>query len=234
MSVWGRLRDSGRVAIGDIVFGMEDGAVSVAGLVTGVSASTGDSAVVILAGASGAVAGAVSMMAGRFLDVQSSGDRAQALLAATRKHLSQHPGPHLVRAAERLDEVGYSPAERDVVIGVLQRSPEALLQHVAAFELGVEAQLQASPRVHALWMFVSDLLAASVPVLPFFFLPLEIARLASLLMTGVLMAVLGFARGRIGGTNVWWTAIQTMAIAGGAALAGALIGRVVTLGAALP
>ena len=43
---------------------MEDGAVSVAGLVFGVAASTSDSRIVLLAGGSGAIAGAVSMMAG--------------------------------------------------------------------------------------------------------------------------------------------------------------------------
>jgi hypothetical protein len=43
------------------------------------------------------------------------------------------------------------------------------------------------------------------------------------------MAVLGIAWGRIGGVNIWRSAVQTMAIAGAAALAGVLIGRLVTI-----
>jgi len=62
-----RLRHSLAAAIGDVAFGMEDGAVSIAGLVFGVAASTNDRSIVILAGAAGAVAGAVSMMAGTYL-----------------------------------------------------------------------------------------------------------------------------------------------------------------------
>jgi hypothetical protein len=73
-----RLLSSLRVAIGDVTFGMEDGAVSVSGLVFGVAASTKDSKIVVLAGATGAVAGAVSMMAGRYLDVQSVVHRADS------------------------------------------------------------------------------------------------------------------------------------------------------------
>jgi VIT1/CCC1 family predicted Fe2+/Mn2+ transporter len=42
------------------------------------------------------------------------------------------------------------------------------------------------------------------------------------------MAILGVARGMIGHVNVWWTAVQTMAIAGAAALAGVVIGRLVS------
>ena len=43
-----RLRDSLNAAIGDVAFGMEDGAVSIAGLVFGVAASTNDRSIVLL------------------------------------------------------------------------------------------------------------------------------------------------------------------------------------------
>jgi VIT1/CCC1 family predicted Fe2+/Mn2+ transporter len=54
------------------------------------------------------------------------------------------------------------------------------------------------------------------------------ARVVSLFVTGVLMALLGVARGLIGHVNIWCTAVQTMAIAGAAALAGVVIGRLVS------
>jgi VIT1/CCC1 family predicted Fe2+/Mn2+ transporter len=72
-------------SIGDIVFGMEDGTVSIFGLVFGVASSTSSSSVVLLAGATGAIAAAVSMMAGTFLDVESTNDQAKAQLAQNQK-----------------------------------------------------------------------------------------------------------------------------------------------------
>jgi VIT1/CCC1 family predicted Fe2+/Mn2+ transporter len=39
-----------KASIGDVAFGMEDGVVSIAGLVFGVAASTSDTHVVLLAG----------------------------------------------------------------------------------------------------------------------------------------------------------------------------------------
>src|SRR6266536_507914 len=65
--VWSSLHDS----IGEIVFGMEDGTVSIFGLVFGVAASAPDATTVLLAGATGAAAAAVSMMAGTFLDADA-------------------------------------------------------------------------------------------------------------------------------------------------------------------
>ena len=87
-----RVRASLLGSIGDVAFGMEDGAVSIAGLVFGVAASTDDARIVLLAGATGAVAGAVSMMAGTYLDVHSERSRAAALVGDARVRLAAGPG----------------------------------------------------------------------------------------------------------------------------------------------
>ena len=63
---------------------------------------------------------------------------------------------------------------------------------------------------------------------PFVLFDIGTARLVSLVVTGALMALLGVARGRIGHEPIWRTALQTMGVAGAAALAGVLIGRFVT------
>jgi hypothetical protein len=53
-----RIARSFRASFGDIVFGMEDGTVSIFGLVFGVAASTSDSKVVVVAGPHGAISAA--------------------------------------------------------------------------------------------------------------------------------------------------------------------------------
>lgn len=224
-----RLRASLTSAIGDVAFGMEDGAVSIAGLVFGVAASTNDGSIVLLAGSAGAIAGAVSMMAGVYLDAQSERHRADALVAQGRIMIAADPEGYSARVVERFAGNGFDEDAITVITRAFARNPEALLDHVVAFELGVVRKAGASPWTHALWMFVADIFAAGVPVTPFALFDIETARIVSLVVTGVLMAALGVARGLIGHVNIWWTAAQTMAIAGAAALAGVVIGRLVTL-----
>jgi predicted membrane protein (TIGR00267 family) len=77
-------------------------------------------------------------------------------------------------------------------------------------------------------MFISDLFAASVPVIPFALLPLGPARLVSLIITAILLLLLGVGRGLVGHRNVVLTALETLGIATAAALAGFLIGKLVT------
>jgi vacuolar iron transporter family protein len=90
-SVWQRIRQSFMSALGSIVFGMEDGTVSIFGLVFGVAASATDSRTVLLAGATGAVSAAVSMMAGTYLDVSTERDRAQARIAKEQNEIDHQP-----------------------------------------------------------------------------------------------------------------------------------------------
>ncbi len=223
-----RVRASLLSSIGDVAFGMEDGAVSVAGLVFGVAASTNDSQIVLLAGATGAIAGAVSMMAGTYLDVHSERSRAASLVETARRAIAADPIGTRVRIATSLRTAGFTENEAEGVTNAFARNPQALLDYMTAVELGVRPVSGASPWTHATWMFVADLFAASIPVIPFALFDIETARVVSLVVTGALMAVLGIARGRIGHEPVWRTVLQTMAIAGAAALAGVLIGRFVT------
>ena len=223
-----RVRRSLLDSIGDVAFGMEDGAVSIAGLVFGVAMSTDDANIVLLAGATGAVAGAVSMMAGTYLDVHSERSVAKAQVERLRARIAADPEGERDRVVVGLRQSGFTEVEAAAVSAAFTRNPRAMLDHVAAYEVGLSRTNAASARAHALWMFLADLLAAGVPVVPFALFPIETARIVSLVITGMLMAALGIARGLIGHEPVWRTTLQTMAIAGAAALAGVAMGRLVT------
>ena len=223
------LRASLRSSIGDIAFGMEDGAVSIAGLVFGVAASTNDSHIVLLAGATGAAAGAVSMMAGTYLDVQSTEDRAHASVAALEARVRVDPTSELAMMGRQLQRAGLSDDEIAVVTSALSRNPDAIVRYAAAFRLGRGQDSGESPLAHASWMFLADIVAAATPVVPFALFDIATARVVALAVTSILLLVLGVGRGLVAHKNLAATAAQTLAIAGAAALAGVMIGKLVTL-----
>src|ERR1700681_4144454 len=78
-------------ALGSIVFGMEDGTVSIFGLLFAAPASATNSQTVLLAGATGAISAAVSMMAGTYLDVSTERDRGQAEIAKEQEKIEHQP-----------------------------------------------------------------------------------------------------------------------------------------------
>jgi VIT1/CCC1 family predicted Fe2+/Mn2+ transporter len=206
---------------------MEDGTVSIFGLVFGVGASASSSAAVLLAGATGAIAAAVSMMAGTYLEVESDRDQAQVRLAQEQDEIRSKPQAEAQEMRDRLTSAGFTEQEIVPIIAALQHHPDTWLQVEAGEELGIGADVQQQPLVQALWMFVSDLIAAFTPVIPFALFALATARVVSICLTTILLTILGIGRGLIGKRNVLLTTLETLAIAAAAAGAGLLIGKLI-------
>ena len=216
-----RIAASFRGSFSDIVFGMEDGTVSIFGLVFGVAATTSDSRVVLVAGFTGAAAAAVSMMAGAYLDAETARDQARAARAR------EAVGDPTLFASE--------PVRSELVADGMSASAVEALEEVARNHPEVPGALRAmfdrhgaaesSPLAHALWMFGADLVAALVPVVPFALLPIDAARYASIACTAAVLVALGIGRAKIGRRRLLPTTLQTLGIAAAAGLAGVLVGR---------
>lgn len=222
-----RIRRSFVASVGSIVFGMEDGTVSIFGLVFGVAAAAPDSHAVLLAGGTGAVAAAVSMMAGTFLDVESTNDQAAARLAEERTRYDADRDQWDRAARDRLASAGFSDSEAETAVGILRSHPETGLKIAAAVDLGVGEATRQNPFAQSAWMFLTDLFAAAVPVIPFAFFALATAIIVSLSVTLLLLVLLGVGRSMIGHRRVLPTVIETIGIAVAAGAAGIAVGKLI-------
>jgi VIT1/CCC1 family predicted Fe2+/Mn2+ transporter len=206
---------------------MEDGTVSIFGLVFGLANAASDSHAVLLAGATGAAAAAVSMMAGTYLDVKSTKAKAQSEIEHERQEVQQKPKKEEREAADRLRKANFSEQEVSRIINALKKKPEALLKFETAYELQIGQSAYESAIVQSIWMFLADLIAASIPVIPFAFFHLGTARIVSLIVTGLLVLILGISRALITKSNIWTTVLETLLIAGAAGAVGVLIGKLI-------
>jgi vacuolar iron transporter family protein len=223
-SLFGRLKASLAASAGDVVFGMEDGTVSIFGLVFGVAATTNDKSTVLIAGASGAVAAAVSMMAGAYLDAETDGDEARSAAARVDSQMQRNPADVLEGVLARLRAVGIGPAQVKALSGLLRSEPAILKGIASAFAASAEPGLTQSPLVQSLWMLVADFLAAAIPIVPFALMPVPDGRVVSGTVTLLLLICLGIGRALIGGRSVLRTVFETVSIGVAAALAGVAIG----------
>jgi len=157
-----RLKDSLAASAGTIVFGMEDGTVSIFGLVFGVAATTNSSDVVLVAGASGAAAAAVSMMAGAFLESETDRDEKKARQKQLEIDLKCDPGGVDAMLAERLTAVGLERPQAGALAGAVRDKPDAVKALLIAMQGGTEAGT--NPVEQALWMLAADFFSAAVPM----------------------------------------------------------------------
>jgi VIT1/CCC1 family predicted Fe2+/Mn2+ transporter len=229
VSLIGRVKESFRDSFGEIVFGMSDGTVSIFGLVAGMVAGAQSGDVILLAGATAAIAATVSMMAGVFLDLESERDAARVEAEERAEEIKCDPDGAITKLIGDLETTGMSTASIEAMRADFVKNPLVIQKFEDAVAAEEESEAsKASVYVHAGWMGIADFIAAMTPVIPFAFLPLEQAKIACLAGTAVLLFLLGLGRARIGKRPVGRTVLETMAIATAAGIAGVIFGLLMT------
>jgi VIT1/CCC1 family predicted Fe2+/Mn2+ transporter len=228
-SLVSRVKESFRCSFGEIVFGMSDGTVSIFGLVAGMLAGAQSGNVILLAGATAAIAATVSMMAGVFLDLESEKDAARVEAQRRAAEIHSDPDGAVTKLMGDLQGTGLSKTSLDAIRVDLQANPLTIQKFEDAVSAEEETPAEkAPPYVHACWMGIADFIAAMTPVIPFAFLPIEQAKYICIAGTAVLLLLLGIGRARLGQRPIFRTVIETMAIATAAGIAGVIFALIIT------
>lgn len=202
------------------VLGANDGIVSTASLLVGVAAANASHESIMLAGAAGLVAGAMSMAAGEYVSVSSQSDTEKAELERERKELATNPVFELAELTAIYVERGLDDRLARQVAEQLT-AHDALGAH-ARDELGIIGTMSARPVQAALTSAAAFSVGAALPLLTAFLLPAtQIKVVVSATSLGFL-ALLGGVSARAGGASLgkaiarvtFWGALAMAATAG--------------------
>ncbi|WP_319458918.1 VIT1/CCC1 transporter family protein [Micromonospora sp. RTP1Z1] len=208
------------------VFGAMDGLVTNIALIAGVAGGGVSPRSVVLTGAAGLVAGAISMGLGEYTSVRSANEQVAAEVAKERRELERHPEAEARELAEAWVARGLPRDLAMQVADAVRRNPEEALRMHVREELGVDPDERPSPWAAAISSFLCFSVGALVPLLTYLlgFTSLWLA----LAVGGVGLFVAGVVVARF--TNrPWWTSglrqlLLGAAAAGATYLVGALIG----------
>ena len=222
----GRHRGGGGNALRAAVLGANDGLVSNLSLVMGVAGAAPNGRTILLAGLAGLVAGACSMAMGEWLSVNSSRELSQRQIASEAEELDQTPELEkeelvLIYRAKGLDE----PSARATAERIFE-SRDAALDTLSREELGVDPQeLTGSAWTAATASFCLFGFGAIFPVAPFIFTDGAPAAVASVILSGLVLAAIGAATSAFTGRGVLFSAARQLAIGYAAAAVTYGVGR---------
>lgn len=182
------------------VLGANDGIVSTASLVVGVAAAGVDQRSLLLTGAAGLVAGAMSMAAGEYVSVHSQADTENADLKREREELGLDPAAELreltaIYVQRGLDEV----LALQVATQLMAR--DALANH-ARDELGISEAFSAQPIQAALASAASFAVGAALPLTVIAMGPAQNLIVWVSVTSLLFLAALGIVAARVGGAPV--------------------------------
>jgi VIT1/CCC1 family predicted Fe2+/Mn2+ transporter len=180
------------------VLGSNDGIVSLASLLIGMAAASSSSGVLLITGAAGLVAGAMSMAAGEYVSVSSQADIERADLETERQALIDHPEAELRELAAIYQDRGLDEQLAFVVARKLTEHDQ--LGAHARDELGMTEVVSARPVQAAFVSGLSFSIGASLPLFAAIAAPansetltIAVVALLALTLLGVLSAVAGGA-----------------------------------------
>jgi vacuolar iron transporter family protein len=182
------------------VLGANDGIVSTASLLIGISASGATRGSVMIAGIAGLVAGAMSMAAGEYVSVHSQADTEKADLEKEEKELARSPLHELQELTEIYIDRGLSQ-DLALQVAIELTEHDALGAH-ARDELGITEISSARPLQAAGFSAVSFAIGAALPLAAAYISPpgrmIPVIAISSLLF----LSVLGGLAARAGGANI--------------------------------
>ncbi|MBR6460013.1 MAG: VIT family protein [Actinomycetaceae bacterium] len=190
------------------VLGANDGIVSTAGLVVGVSGAAVGRPALLAAGIAGLIAGALSMAAGEYISVSTQRDTERAQLARERQALADNPEGELAALAGTFDEQG---VDKDLAHKVATQltARNALAAH-AHFRFGIDADSLTNPWHAALASMLSFALGAIIPLCAIALSPSAHALWITAVAVSVSLAITGSVSARLGGAPVLRATIRNL------------------------
>jgi len=182
------------------VLGANDGIVSTASLVLGVTAAGATSGSILVAGVAGLMAGSMSMAAGEYVSVSSQADTENADLDRERNELATDP-------VHEHDELTHIYMGRGLDKALAAEVATQLMVHDALGahardELGISELLSANPIQAALASACTFAVGALLPLVVVMLVPTSILMWAVAISSLFFLAFLGALAARAGGANV--------------------------------
>lgn len=188
------------------VLGANDGIVSTASLVVGVTAAGASSKIILITGVAGLVAGAMSMAAGEYVSVSSQADTEHADLDRERQELASNP-------VHEHEEMTAIYVQRGLDTELASKVATQLMAHDALGahardELGMSSTLTARPVQAALASASSFMIGAMLPLLIVILVPLSALIWSVSSCSLLFLALLGSLAARAGGASVMTAAAR--------------------------
>ncbi|HEY4355421.1 MAG TPA: VIT1/CCC1 transporter family protein [Acidobacteriaceae bacterium] len=205
----------------DIVIGLSDGLTVPFALAAGLSGAVPSTRLIVLAGLAEIAAGSIAMGLGGYLAARGDAQHYASERLREQREVVTQPRDEEEEIYEIFTRYGVSREDATPVLRSLQGNPEAYVDFMMRFELGLEEPDPRRAWVSATTIALSYIVGGMVPLFPYILLPHQagLALRVSVVVTLLALFLFGAVKGRVLGAGTWKSALQTAGIGGVAAAA---------------
>ena len=215
-------------SVRDIVIGMSDGLTVPFALAAGLSGAIDSTSIVVTAGLAEIAAGSIAMGLGGYLAARSDAEHYASERRREQREVREIPAAEAKEVADLLATYGVGSEAAAPLIEALKARPEAWVDFMMRFELGLDEPEPKRALVSAATIAGAYVVGGLIPLAPYFFHTVASrALLLSSLLTLLALCVFGYVKGRFTGAPPTRSAAQTVLVGGLAAAAAFAIARAI-------
>jgi VIT1/CCC1 family predicted Fe2+/Mn2+ transporter len=182
------------------ILGANDGILSTASIIIGVTAASNSSESYLLAGVAGLTAGALAMAAGEYVSVSSQADIEKSDLEREKRELEDIPEIELQELTKIYKQRGL---DDDLALQVaIQLTAHNALEAHARDELGINEITEAKPLQAALASGFAFVIGGSLPVFVAYFAPIKNMIYTQYFAGMLFLITLGIVAAKAGGSGI--------------------------------
>ncbi|MEP6923031.1 MAG: VIT1/CCC1 transporter family protein [Pyrinomonadaceae bacterium] len=213
----------------DVVIGMSDGLTVPFALAAGLSGAVASTGLIVTAGLAEIAAGSIAMGLGGYLAAKSDAEHYQSEREREEREVRESPEEEEQEIAEIFENYGLTEAQSAPLVAALRARPEAWIDFMMRFELGLEEPDPNRALKSALTIALSYIAGGLIPLSPYIILSnVQTALAVSVPVTLVALFIFGYVKGSFTGTRPFRSALQTCLIGGLASAAAFIIARLIS------
>jgi VIT1/CCC1 family predicted Fe2+/Mn2+ transporter len=202
----------------DVVIGMSDGLTVPFALAAGLSGAISNTRFIVIGGLAEIAAGSIAMGLGGYLAARGDAEHYEQERAREYQEIEEIPEEEKAEVARVFQNYGLRPEESTPVVEALSRRPDAWVDFMMRFELGLEEPDPKRAVTSAGTIAASYVAGGLIPLSPYIVLANASRGLIfSAVVTLAALGVFGYIKGRFTGARAFRSAVQTMLIGGIAA-----------------
>lgn len=218
-------------SIREVVFGVNDGLVSITGIIVGVTSSRMSSNQVIISALAAVVAAAVSMGLGQYLSTVAQNEYFLAEREREYREVAEIPHEERAEVEGIYRAQGFNQDEVALLTERVTADPDRWVDFMMKEELGILLDSMDSPWSTSLVMAVAVIAGAVPPVLPYLLVRnVHIAEILAIVFAVVVAFALGVLKAKVAKSSWWKSGVQFLLVTAAAVLigivGGSLLGRI--------
>ena len=220
---------AGKEVVRDVVIGMSDGLTVPFALAAGLSGAVANTGIIVTAGLAEIAAGSIAMGLGGYLAAKGDAEHYDSERAREAAEVRDKEDAEMEEVREIFETYGLAREDSGPLVEALRQKPEAWVDFMMRFELGLEKPNPARALWSALTIAGAYIVGGFIPLSPYMALSTaSTALVASVSITLCALAAFGYTKGRFTGTHAPRSALQTVSIGGLAAGAAFIIARLIS------